>query len=121
MGLFSMAIESELNQLVAPPRRSAEECQEIEQRLLLANAPSGDRPRNLGQAVGGTVKTVLSLHAVEAELRRQGCSTEGSRDFREPSNVMGHGGDATIATQSPAPPPGVTFNAGQPMVDVSRH
>jgi len=118
MGLFAMAIEGELNALTLPPRKSKAECQALERDLLEANAPAGagDRPGSLGQAIGGTARTVMILHAVEAELRRSGCDTNGGGGFEPVSNVMGNGG-------APAPGPGAggaTFEPGKPMVDVSR-
>ena len=93
LGLFSSALEDELNELVSPPHRSQAECQEMEQRLLLANAPEmAGPPDNLGQAVGGTLRTMGTLRAVEAELRRNGGSTRGGGGFQPVSNRMGSPG-----------------------------
>jgi len=105
MGLFSVSLEDELNELVAPPRRTAAECQQIQERLLMANA--GD----LGErSMAAGTRTIMRVHAVEGELRRQGCDTSfRGDDFAPVSNAMG----------SP-PPEGVTIQPGQPMVDVSR-
>jgi hypothetical protein len=114
--LFSAALEGELNDLVAPPRLSQEQCQELEQRLLLANAPTND-PKNFVQAVGGTARTVIALGAVEAELRRRGCATTSpgaGGEFKMPENRMGQAGSggATMPVD-----PGVHFEPGKPMVD----
>lgn len=114
MGLFSIALESELNELVAPPRLSAAECQDLERQLLLANAPASE-PKNLTQAVGGTAKAIIGLSAVEAELRRRGCRNSGSGEaFKPVEDRMSQGGSAAAAD------PAVRFEAGKPMVDLSR-
>ena len=117
LGLFSLAIEGELDELVAPPRRSHAECVELEERMLAANAGAGagDRPDTLKQAVGGTARTIVMLGAVQAELRRLGCPSgggPGGGGFTPVSEQMGRGGGE--------PPHGVTFESGRPMVDVSR-
>lgn len=112
MGLFAMALEGELNDLTLPAaRKSQAECQEFERSLLEANAPGGAEPQNLRQAVGNGARTVMALHAVEAELRRQGCSTNGGGGFQPVSNAMGSGGPAQ---------PGTSFEPGRPMIDVGR-
>jgi hypothetical protein len=120
MGLFAMALEGELNELTLPAaRKSQAECQELERNLLEANAPAdgpGAEPQNLRQAVGNGARTILTLHAVEAELRRQGCSTNGGGGgFQPVSNAMGSGGGPGAPAQ-----PGTSFAPGQPMIDVSR-
>jgi len=111
MGLFAMALEGELNELVAPPRKSRAECQRLAEGLLLANAPrSGERSMAQG------ARTIMSVNAVASELRRQGCPLDsGGEDFQPPSQLMGSGG-------SPGGGRGgeVNFEAGRPMVDVSR-
>ena len=116
LGLFTMAIEGELNELTGPPRRSLAECQQLEQDLLMANSGGlTGRPENLKEGLGNGARTVIRLHAVEGELRRQGCDTSGrgGGDFADvESRMVGEG-----------PPPeagGVNFEPGQPMVDVSR-
>ena len=90
-GLFSMAVEGELNKLVAPPRASAEFCRDLMAKFVAANeanrAVEGE-PRNLGQAIGAGAKTVLRLNAMEAELRRQGCPTEPAGGFKDVQSQM---------------------------------
>jgi len=119
MGLFTMAIEGELNALTLPARKSAAECEALVRGLLEANAPAGagERPQNLRQAFGNGARMVMTLSAVEAELRRQGCDTSG----------RGRGGDRFEGARSAmrdlppaaAPPAaGANFEPGQPMVDV---
>ena len=79
MGLFAMALEDELNQLTGPPRRSREECGDLERQLLQANAPV-DHRESLSRAVATTARTVVVLNGVEGELRRQGCDTASHAD-----------------------------------------
>lgn len=114
-GLFTMALEGEIDRLVAPARLSREECQELEVRLLEGSGAGTDgEPASLGQAVGGTAKNVMRLHAVEAELRRRGCDTSGGgRDFEAVSDEMSQGGIAA------GPEPGVDHRPGRPMVDLN--
>jgi hypothetical protein len=118
MGLFTMALEGELNELTLPARKSAAECQELTRNLLEANAPAGagERPANLRQAFGNGARVIMTLNAVEAELRRQGCDTNGRGGgdrFEAARNAMG-------AAPPPGSPPvaGANFQPGQPMVDV---
>jgi hypothetical protein len=110
-GLFALALESELDEMVAPPRLGAQACRALVERLLAEaeGSAASENPQNLRQAVGATGRTVIRLHAIEGELRRQGCDTSGG-NFEAPVSMMG-----------PAPPPstpGVTFQPGKPMVDV---
>ena len=115
LGLFTMALEGELDDLIAPPRRSAEECRDLGERLLLANAAGFDgEPESLSEGIADGARLMIRLHAVEAELRRQGCDTSGGGEFQPVSNQMGAGGGAPSR-----PPAGVSFEPGQPMVDVS--
>jgi hypothetical protein len=116
MGLFSAALEGELNKLTGPPQLSQAECQALEQRLLAANAPP-EMPQNFVQAIGGTAKTAIALHRVENELRRQGCestSPGSGGDFKPVENRMGQ----TASSAAPVDP-GVRFEPGKPMVDPS--
>jgi len=77
--------------------------------LLLANAP-GDR---------NPARAIAAVFIVERELSRQGCGAiDGDgRDhgFQPVSNRMGN-----APSNSGAPPRGVSFEPGRPMVDVSR-
>lgn len=90
MGLFTMALESELNELVAPQKASAETCQALMDRFERSNEAAGSsaNPEGLGQAVGQTAKAVIRLHAMEAELRRSGCSTENGGQFRQVTSTL---------------------------------
>jgi hypothetical protein len=109
LGLFNAALGDELDDLVSPPRRSAAECQELEQQLLEANAPADRNP----------LRAIAAVRAVQSELRSRGCDTgaHADRPFQQVSNRMG---SAPPASAMGAPPPeGVSFAPGRPMVDVS--
>lgn len=91
MGLFAMALEGELNELVAPPRADPATCERMLERFTEANIANGSmqEPHDLRSAIGGTAKTVMRLHAMEAELRRAGCPTNGNDGpFRPVSSKM---------------------------------
>ena len=120
MGLFGMALEGELNALTAPPRADPARCQAIMDGMMAGNmAALGDKPENLTQAMGGTAKTVMRLHAMEAQLRQAGCPTDGNGgEFREVSNMMGSGGVSGDARRVHSDE--VSFEPGKPMIDVSR-
>jgi hypothetical protein len=51
-------------------------------------AGSSANPEGLGQAVGQTAKAVILLYAMEAELRRSGCSTENGGQFRQVTSTL---------------------------------
>ena len=114
LGLFTMAIEGELNELVAPAAADPAVCQALMARFEQENmaAGLGNRPDNLKQGIGNTAQVVMRLNAMEAELRRNGCPTDRGGTFEPVSSVMGEGGE---------PPQGeVSFDPGRPMVDVRR-
>lgn len=81
MALFSMAIESELNRLVAPPAKTAEECQELEQRLLLANAPVSDRP-----PASARRSAARSRRCSRSTRWRRSCAARAARPTSRPSS-----------------------------------
>lgn len=123
MGLFGMALESELNRLPAPPLADQAKCDALMADFEAGNIAAGfmERPDNLPDAVGNTAKMAIRLHAMEAELRRNGCPTERPRGFTEVTDEMSKGGDGGMASQAPAPEPveGISFEPGKPMIDVS--
>jgi hypothetical protein len=74
-----------------------------------------DRPAGLKQAVGNVAQIAMRLHAEEAELKRQGCSVgfASGDKWAEPTSAMDAGGSGGSGAQP-------SFEAGKPMVDVSR-
>lgn len=115
MGLFAMALDSELDELTAPPPGSAATCAALQDRFQAANISAGGdrRPEGLGAAMGNTATTVMRLSAFEAEAHRLGCDRR-SDAFEAP-----------VARMGAAPPPmrsadgTVSFEPGKPMIDLS--
>ncbi|WP_157081264.1 hypothetical protein [Novosphingobium naphthalenivorans] len=90
MGLFTMALEGELNKLVQPGATDLARCDEIMAEFQRANEADAGSRDNLAQAMGGTAKTMLRLHATEAELRRNGCPVDDNNgEFRSVKSEMG--------------------------------
>lgn len=124
MGLFGMALEGELNRLTALPFADQAKCDALMAEFEAGNMAAGfaERPENLKQAVGNTARIAIRLHAMDAELRRNGCPTERSRGFAEVSDEMSKGGESSLPSQAPAadiPVEGISFEPGKPMVDLS--
>lgn len=74
----------------------------------------GDRKRFLRGR--GTVRDINRIRAMEARMRRAGCTDAGRRagdPFRPISNEIG-----SAAASGPG---GASFEPGRPMVDVSRN
>ncbi|RYF02294.1 MAG: hypothetical protein EOO77_32730 [Oxalobacteraceae bacterium] len=83
LGLFTMALEDRLNALMLPKGDPARCSQLIED--LASQGPSADARHqdSLGDAMGDTAKAMMRLSAMEAELRRNGCPTDGNTgEFR---------------------------------------
>jgi hypothetical protein len=108
LGLFSAALGDELDNLTAPPRLGAAECQELERQLLEGNAPADRNP----------LRAIVAVRATESELRSHGCDTSAHADqpFAPVSNRMGAAPPSAMGVQ---PTEGVSFQPGHPMVDVS--
>jgi hypothetical protein len=108
LGLFNAALGDELDDLVSPPRRSVAECQQMEQELLLANAPADQNP----------LRAIAAVHAVGEELRARGCDTRAhaNEPFQPVSNRMGNA--PPHGAMGPPPTEGTSFEPGRPMVDV---
>ena len=95
----------------AAPRRSEQECRQLEQRMLedhQVNAPT-DNP----------IVAMRDLNGMYRELQRQGCDPGGRLEtsFEAPSNRMGAappGGGGPRAD-------GTSFEPGRPMVDLGRN
>jgi hypothetical protein len=119
MGLFSMALEGELNDLTALPASDQAVCDALMERFEMENMAAGfaERPESLTKAVGNTAKIAIRLHAMEAELRRNGCPTDHRTDFTEVSDEMSKGEGGREGPIVDIPVEGVSFKPGQPMVD----
>ena len=122
MGLFGLALEGELNELTTPASFDQAKCDALMADFEAGNLAAGlaGEPESLGEAVGSTAKTVIRLHAMEAELRRNGCPTERTGGFEQVTDTMSQGSESM--GQGPSadiPVEGVSFKPGQPMVDPS--
>lgn len=78
LGLFGMALESELNELTLPAGGNPEKCAAMIEDFRTAGHNSGTaaRPTNMADAVGGVAKISMRLAAFEAEMRRNGCNPD---------------------------------------------
>jgi hypothetical protein len=113
MGLFSMALEGELDELTSPPG-DPEHCRQLTEQITRENeaAHINQHPENLRQAAGSAAQVIIRINAMHDQLRRAGClNLPNGNNFSQVSNRMGS-----------APPEGaggVSFEPGRPMVDVS--
>lgn len=90
MALFGMALEGELNKLVQPGSYDQATCEKIMAEFQQANEAMPVDRSDLSQAMGGTAKAILRMHAVEAELRRNGCPLgNADKDFKPVQSTMG--------------------------------
>jgi hypothetical protein len=115
LGLFSVVLEDELDDLVRPKTGITKaECQELFEKLMAANAPEGGHQSGFA----GVARTAITLSAVEQELKAKGCDTGFKDDFEQPTEHLSEG--------SGSPPPvvrteeDVSFKPGKPMVDLSK-
>lgn len=90
--LFAMALESELNDLTRP-RADPAKCRELMARFEDGALEQGPPPRaeDLSGAMGQTATAIVRLSAMEAELRRNGCKTDGGGEFRPARDSMARG------------------------------
>ncbi len=102
--LFSLAVEDAVNKLVAPPAATAETCQRIMSGTGTSGEPS--KPKE-GMAA------IIALNGMEAELRRNGCATNGNDGaFRSVEQRMD-----TVETPADHTPGTPTYEPGKPMLD----
>jgi hypothetical protein len=79
MGLFTSALDDELNELERPPSKTAEECAELERNMFAGQPPAEG------------LKAIVRVHQMAAEMERNGCSTRGNSGeaFRPMESQMG--------------------------------
>jgi len=117
--LFAIAIEGEVNKLVAPPAASRESCDKLMDNFRDSNLTAGiDRPAGLSQGVAAGAKTIMRLNAMEAEMRRNGCDTNNNGAFPPMRQQMAaqdagsnSGGAASMSGAAS------TYTPGKPMLD----
>lgn len=92
LALFSMAVESELDELVSPHSSNIMACEDLERRFEAGNQNSlrdPREPRDLKGAVGGVATDIIKLQAYASERRRLGCDNGKPKTFQPVSNTMG--------------------------------
>ena len=115
LGLFSVVLEDELDDLVRPKTGITKaECQELFEKLMAANAPEGGHQSGFA----GVARTAMTLSAVEQELKAKGCDTGFKDNFEQPTEHMSEGSGSppqVVRTEED-----VSFKPGKPMVDLSK-
>jgi hypothetical protein len=117
LGLFNAVLNSELDELVAPPLADEATCQKIMDDFAAGNAADGDLQRhdNISDAFGDTAKLSLKLSALEGKLKAAGCPMKDGGPFRPVSSQL------SDSSSAPSSPNGeVRFEPGKPMIDVSK-
>ena len=113
LGLFSLVLEDELDELVRPEGLSEAECQALAEKLLAANAPPVDKQTGFG----GVARSAMALGAVSQELKRRGCPTgfQGN-DFKPVSSELKESSELS----SEGDTPDERFDPTEPTMDLSR-
>jgi hypothetical protein len=118
LGLFSAAVEGELNGLTRTRTASDAECRELYEKLMGGNSPE-DRMRQMQDSeqrgVGAVINISGKLRAVRAELERNGCDTSMAATNRRIKAMQ----NESASAGSPAQPE-VSFEPGKPMIDLSK-
>jgi hypothetical protein len=112
LGLFSTAVEDELNDLVMPVG-TAENCAALMQRFEDENLSETDRRTQTSgaDAAADYAKTMIRLNAMEAEMRRNGCPPNKGYESKTVESAM-------APADPPASPAPIDPNSyGKPMVD----
>jgi hypothetical protein len=117
LGLFSMSLESELDELTVSAG-DPDKCRELIQRFAMAGHPDGPnsdalRQDNLGDAVGDVASATIRIAAMEAEMKRNGCNTNRPAGGMRPVTT-------SMSESSSRPVEGLSFQPGKPMVDLSK-
>ena len=113
MGLFSLVLEDELDDLVRPAGLSEQECRELSQQLLEANAPPPEKQTGFG----GVARTAMALNGVEQELKRRGCDTGFKDDFEPVRSEMSEGGSEPPVVR---PSDVESYDPTKPTTDITR-
>jgi len=104
MGLFSAALEGELDELAFPVKEWGPRCDEIIARFEQRNAANTDQhnPQSMSQAFAGTSKAVMSIAAMDKELKAAGCPQ--NRDASNYDPALGSFAPAEAVRDEPTPP-----------------
>ncbi|HEV7660222.1 MAG TPA: hypothetical protein VGO55_10285 [Allosphingosinicella sp.] len=109
LGLFSAALRDELGTANSPPRRSLEECRQLEIQLLDSNPPTDSG-----------LEAMRAIHRMSRELQSQGCNPGEAVRLNGPTQAPSArmGAAPPHAARGVPPPPSPSFEPGRPMVDV---
>jgi hypothetical protein len=108
LGLFSIVLDDELDDLTRPANADPAACQKIVDDFQ--NGPMDDQ-----RGFGAVAKATMRLSALETKLKAAGCDT-GFKKFDEPTPQLSDSGSAPdLPAQG-----NVSFEMGKPMVDVSK-
>jgi len=121
-GVLSAALEDELDELVFPVKEWGPNCDEIIARFEQRNAANTDQhnPQSMGQAFAGTSKAVMSIAAMDKELKAAGCPQNSNASNYEPA--VGSFGPSESLPEKSAPPPVIRpQDATKPTTDLSRY
>ena len=110
LGLFSMVLEDELDDLTRPAMTDAAACRKIIERFEAREPGMNEQP-----GFGSVAKTSIRLNALETELKAAGCDT-GFKQFDDVEPSLTDSSGPSSANQSGD----VSFEPGQPMIDVSK-
>lgn len=125
MGLFGMALESELDQFVVGSGWSSK-CDEMVERFKDANLadPEMRTPRSEKEGFGYAAKAILKMNALDGELKAHGCNPDvegrkhgfdGNHEFGDVTETMSSAKDRPSSNSA-----GVSFEAGKPMMDTTQ-
>ncbi|HEY6662014.1 MAG TPA: hypothetical protein VIZ66_03735 [Sphingomicrobium sp.] len=117
LGLFGMVLDSELDELVAPPLADEATCQKIMDDFAAGNAADPDLQSrdSMSDAFGDTAKIGMKLGALESKLKAAGCPVNNGGAFRPVSNQMSESSSSGSNSNGD-----VRFEPGKPMIDVSK-
>lgn len=115
LGLFSTAVEDELNDLVTPVG-TAENCAALMQRFEDENLSETDRRTQTSgtDAAADVAKTMIRLNAMEGEMRRNGCPLNKGYETKSVESVMAPADPPSSSGMSAPVDPS---SYGKPMVD----
>lgn len=122
MGLFSAALEDELDELVFKIGAWGPHCDAIMAKFEQRNAANTDQhnPGSMGQAIAGTSKAVMSIAAMDKELKAAGCPQNSSNANYEPA--LGMSGPVERLPSSAETAPNIRpEDAAKPTTDLSRY
>ena len=119
MGLFSMMLEEELDELVFKIGPWGPHCDAVMARFEQRNLANVDQhdPRSLGQAMAGTAKAAMSIAALDKELKAAGCPMNAGGDKPGPDGFVPV--RAMMKDNGPDIPAPAVRDATRPTTDLS--